>query len=277
MVYLGTLVTGVMDHSILDQCQTSTLLFVNGSSDQGNTSWTQPTGFGTNNFFFVEDSIVNGNASGNIYEGRTGDCWTAGRYVVRFNTITETSGPEQHATGHAGDDRGCRAQEVYGNIFQQGAGQSQPNYDMADIGSGPALIWGNTAPGVFKNVFAVDVTRKDNTTYSQTAPSGGWGYCGTAFTGTGSNWDQNSNSSTGYACIDQPGRGPGDLLTGIFPNKTNSARGGIGWPRQALEPMYFWNNNASITTGWGGTFWSDNTGGRLTSNVDYYPAASGSI
>jgi hypothetical protein len=276
MVVLGNQVTGVMDHSILDQCQTSTILFVNGTSnDQGNTSWTQATGFGTSNFFFIEDNLVNGTASGSIYEGRIGDCWTAGRYVVRFNTITTTSGPEQHATGHSGDDRGCRAQEVYGNLFQQGAGQSQPNYDMGDIGSGPALIWGNRAPNVFKNVFAVDVTRKDSTTYGQSSAPSGWGYCGTAFTATGSNWDQNSNTSTGYACIDQPGRGPGDLLTGLFPNKTNSVRGGIAWPRQALEPIYLWNNNASVASGWGGSFWSDSTGGRVTANVDYYAAVSG--
>jgi hypothetical protein len=98
---------------------------------------------------------------------------------------------------------------------------------------------------------------------------------GTAFTGTGSNWDQNSNGSTGYACLDQPGRGAGDLLTGVFPNKTNSVRGGIAWPRQALEPMYFWNNNASVSAGWGGNYWSDGTGGRVTPNLDYYPAASG--
>jgi hypothetical protein len=283
IITVGTRVIGVMDHSVLDQSQTSTVLFVNGSSDSGNTSWTEATGFGTDNFFFIEDNIVNGNATspGGIYEGRIGDCLTAGRYVVRFNTMTATSGPEQHATGHSGDDRGCRAQEVYQNKFQQGVGQSQPNYDMADMGSGPALIWGNTAPKVFKNVFVVNVTRKDNATYNQTAPPGGWGYCGKAFTGTGSNWDQNSSSSTGYACIDQPARGAGDLLSGVFPTKCNKTLNSAcniftgQWPRQALEPMYFWNNNASIVTGWGGTFFSDNTGGRIQANVDYYPAASG--
>ncbi len=292
IVVIGTGVIGVMDHSILDQSQTSTVLFVNGSGDAGNTSWSQPTGFGTNNFFFIEDNLVNGNAtSNNIFEGRTGDCWTAGRYVVRFNTITETSGPEQHATGHSGDDRGCRAQEVYGNLFRQGAGQptNGVNYDMADLGSGVAVIWGNSAVNVFKNVFVTDVTRKDNTTYSQTAPPGGWGYCGTAFNGSGSNWDQNSVTSTGYACIDQPGRGAGDLLSynpngsgnGSFPQKCNLTQNPgctifTGqWPRQALEPIYLWNNNASPAGGWGGAFWSDGSGGRLTTNVDYYSSASG--
>jgi hypothetical protein len=292
IIEIGTGVIGVMDHSILDQSQTSTVLFINGSSDAGNTTWTQATGFGTNNFFFIEDNLVNGNAtSTTIFEGRTGDCWTAGRYVVRFNTITETSGPEQHATGHSGDDRGCRAQEVYGNLFQQGAGQptNGVNYDMADLGSGAALVWGNSAVNVFKNVFLTDVTRKDNTTYAQTAPPGGWGYCGTAFNGSGSNWDQNSVTSTGYACIDQPGRGAGDLLSynsngsgsGSFPQKCNlTLNPGCTiftgqWPRQALEPIYLWNNNASPAGGWGGTFWSDGSGGRLTTNVDYYSAASG--
>ena len=293
MVTIGNQVTGVMDHSILDQSQTSTVLFVNGtSSTAGGTEWTQSAQFGSSNFFFLEDNLINGNASTpTVFEGRTGDCWTAGRYVVRFNTMTETSGPEQHATGHSGDDRGCRAQEVYGNLFHQGAGQptNGVNYDMADLGSGAALVWGNSAPGVFKNVFLTDVTRKDNTTYSQSAPPNGWGYCGTTFNGTGSAWDQNSNTSTGHACIDQPGRGAGDLLSynplgsgsGSFPQKCNLTQNPAcniftgQWPRQALEPIYLWNNNASPASGWGGAFWSDGSGGRLTSNVDYYSAASG--
>lgn len=198
---------------------------------------------------------------------------------------------EEHATGHSGDDRGCRAEEVYGNLYQFGSGQptNGVNYDMVDMGNGGALAWGNSAPGILKNVFLTDVTRKDNTTYAQSAPPAGWGYCGTDFNGTGSAWDQNSVTSTGYACLDQPGRGPGDLLSynsagpgsGSFPQKCNLTQNPgctifTGqWPRQPLEPMYFWNNNASPASGWGGAFFSDGSGGRLTSNVDYYPAASG--
>ena len=293
MVVFGNLITGVVDHSILDQCQTSTVLFVNGTGNTaGGTEWTIPAGFGTSNAVYIEDNIVNGNATtSTVFEGRIGDCWTGGHYVVRFNTMTETSGPEQHATGHSGDDRGCRWQEVYGNLYQQGAGQptNGVNYDMIDIGGGGTLAWGNSAANVFKNVFLMDVTRKDNTTYAQSAPPNGWGYCGTAFNGSGSAWDQNSNTSTGYACLDQPGRGAGDLLSynplgsgsGSFPQKCNLTQNpgctifGGQWPRQALEPMYFWNNNASPATGWGGSFLSDSTGGRATANVDYYPAASG--
>lgn len=38
-----------------------------------------------------------------------------------------------------------------------------------------------------------------------------------------------------YPCIDQVGRGQGDLLTGSTPTP-------VGWPNQALEPVYQWNN-----------------------------------
>ena len=44
--------------------------------------------------------------------------------------------------------------------------------------------------------------------------------------------------SNGYACIDQVGRGQGDLLSGDTPIP-------LGWPRQERSPVYVWRN-----TGW---------------------------
>lgn len=46
-------------------------------------------------------------------------------------------------------------------------------------------------------------------------------------------FDGNSDSS-GYPCLDQPGRGQGDLLVGDLPTGA--------WPNQALEPIYILNN-----------------------------------
>jgi hypothetical protein len=47
-------------------------------------------------------------------------------------------------------------------------------------------------------------------------------------------WDGNTDQY-GYPCIDQPGRGTGDLITGDYP--INGA-----WPNQALDPVYVWGN-----------------------------------
>jgi len=44
------------------------------------------------------------------------------------------------------------------------------------------------------------------------------------------------------AAIDQCGRGQGDLLSGDSPAKINAVTGTASWPRNALEPVYSWNN-----------------------------------
>ena len=84
-----------------------------------------------------------------------------------------------------------------------------------------------------------------------------------------------TDTAKGYPCLDQPGRGQGDLITGGFPNKVNSTTGTIYWPSQALEPIYIWNNTGGIVSGWGGNTYSNDSGGRVVANRDYYPSASG--
>jgi len=44
--------------------------------------------------------------------------------------------------------------------------------------------------------------------------------------------------------LDQPGRGKGDLLQG-HSQVGNANVGGVTWPRQALDPVYSWNNKRS--------------------------------
>ena len=274
VLWVGNGVYGVLDHSILDLYSTSAIYIYNGggSDGEGNATWTADTYFGGSNFFFIEDNQINGTPA--THDTRVVDCFTAGRVVIRFNNLAASCAAETHATGHAFDDRGCRAQEIYGNLSVSPQ-MTEPNYVLDDIGNGTALVWGNQANSVYKNIMHLNVTRKDNATYSQSPTPTGWGYCGTQFNGTGSNWDQNSDTATGYACIDQPGRGKGDLLTGSFPNKVNSTTGTIHWPNQALEPIYFWGNVASIVAGWGGSWYSNETGGRAASDRDYYAQASG--
>ena len=55
-------------------------------------------------------------------------------------------------------------------------------------------------------------------------------------------WDQNSDAA-GYAAMDQPGRGQGDLLADVIDPVPAQ------WPNQASEPVYIWNNtlNGAVT------------------------------
>src|ERR1700747_2910721 len=99
------------------------------------------------------------------------------------------------------------------------------------------------------------VNRPGINPYPQTGAPGGWGYCGTAQDGVSSPWDQNNPPSTGYRCLDAPGSGASDLLTGNFPNKVDSVTGTITWPHQAQEPIYEWMDSWVLPPQSGGFFW----------------------
>ena len=147
---------------------------------------------------------------------------------------------------------------------------SSPNFAFEYNNSGTALVWGNSFDQVYKNIFVLNAIRRNNGTYGQSATPNGWGYCGTEFNGTGSKWDGNTNSVSGYPCLDQPGRGQGDLLSGDFPNEINSRTGSISWPNQKLEPIYEWLNVGSVASGWGGGYMNNQAPSRIAANRDYY-------
>lgn len=281
---LNSSVFGVLDSSILNHHGTNAIYVLNGRTDTGdwmaNTEWSLPTALGGADFFFIEDNIINGTTGFTVYDSRVVDSWTGGRVVVRFNDVSQATVLETHATGHSSDDRGTRAQEAYGNKVTSTL-VLNPNFVMADVSNGTGVVWGNDATNggsnVYKNMFKFGVTRANNATYSQSATPNGWGYAGTDFNGTGSNWDGGTYNATdttyGYPAIDQPGRGQGQLITGSFSSKVNSVTGTIAWPNQALEPIYVWNNTGTIVAGWGGSYYSADI--RVQANRDYYPQASG--
>ena len=282
MVRFGGGVFGVMDQCILDFKGVNALYFYNGRQGRGdwmgNLEWSLPTDFGGTNYFYIENNIINGDVWGGSYSTRVFDGFTAAKVVVRFNDISQAVLGETHSTGHAPDDRGLRSQEIYCNKVTSSL-RCDPNYAAIDMGSGTALVWGNHWNQVYKNIYLFKLTRKNNTTYAQAPTPEGWGYAGTQFNGTGSMWDggtaQGTDAKLGYPCLDQPGRGPGQLLSGALPKKINVTTGTVFWPNQALEPIYIWNNKGDIVNGWGGAVYNNDTGGRVLPNRDYYPSASG--
>jgi len=262
----GGCTAGVVDHIIWDASSGSVNNAIQDYNDGGcfgdsaglgHGSWANPTNFGTAaNYLYAENNVFN--------NGSSNDCLEGGKFVSRFNTYNE-SGPsptiQTHPTGSDGGFRGCRAQEDYENTM------TAKGYLNANIwiNSGTALVWGNTAPSSsigggtgYKNFIELLSTRQNNNTYPQTATPNGWGYCGTAFNGTGSNWDQNSNTSSGYRCLDQAGLGQGQLLSGGFTsdgsgtnNMKNTVTGctsgsACAWPNEALEPIYEWMDSYSL-------------------------------
>jgi hypothetical protein len=266
---------GVVDHNIFDL---GGLGWIHIQGDgTGDSAWAAPAGFGGPDFIFLEDNDFNGDEVPNLpgrYFATVSDCNAGGRFVVRYNRIVSASVGQTHPTGGAGRGRGCRAHELYGNVVTPAASfdprADEPPYAFSFMTSGAMLVWGNSASGVYKNFISLNVVRKSNSPYPQTATPNGWGYCGTSFSGIGSSWDGNTSSTTGYPCLDQPGRGQGQLLSGQFPNAVNTATGTIAWPNQVLEPIREWLNTATIVPGWGGSHLTNGAPGLLSANVDYY-------
>jgi hypothetical protein len=258
---------GVADHNFYDAPTGSVTNDVaiyngaawNGLSDSGgfgNASWAIGDNFGSSQFFFFEDSLFN--------NGWVGDCSVGGRFVIRYSTATRANGMEIH--GISGSPyRGCRSGEMYHNMFNN---VSLFGGGITELNSGAYLVWGNTVQN-YEQVASLAILRQNNATYSETAPPSGWGYCGSAQSGSTSVWDGNVTSS-GYPCIDSPGRGAGDLITGsAFPNIVASATNSQTWPHQVLDPIYVWGNNYTAPGTQYDAIVGDKTG-MLVHNRDYY-------
>jgi len=174
------------------------------------------------------------------------DCELGGVYVARFNTFNVTAqneniGIQSHALGSQQRGRGCRAWEVYGNVIGGGGGSITYSAEFQTAGTG--IIWGNNVSNTSHDI-AFNSDRENNGTYPQSNPPNGWGYCGTAQTGSLSAWDGNTNS-TGYPCMDNIGRGQGDLLSGYWPNVQNTTKAGVytgAWPHEISQPVYIAGN-----------------------------------
>jgi hypothetical protein len=185
--------TGVVDHCIMSHAGNSSLyIYRSGSSLVGDETWAADTGFGTSDFLYLEDNIINGGSASLVFgdiPSRVWDMTGGGKAVCRFNTLYFCSGGEIHATGHAGNDRGGRAAETYGNLYALAANESITERNaraMADTQGGTSLVWGNTAEtGAIQSLITLNTVRKNSITYPQSPNPTGWGYAGPVPVATG--------------------------------------------------------------------------------------------
>lgn len=201
-----------------------------GSS--GDPSWAEPSGIGGPNFVVLEDCDFT-SRGGSICDNGAG-----GRIVVRYCVCNHLN---THGTGGANRNRGIRAFEFYKNLLINSDPDAVKDNAVMICG-GTGVVWGNTCQGLYKTCVRMKIHRNNDDTYTQKPTPDGWGYAGTNFNGTGSYWDGNDDQATGYPMLDMPGRGQGDLLSGKFPDVTNSDRGEPCYPEQQLEAIYIWDN-----------------------------------
>lgn len=264
---------GLMDHTrwvMVDGTSDNAVRPNGAGASQGDPYWNQATANGTaGGWFYIEDST--------FVNGIVNDVVKGGKQVFRKNTI-HNSAFQTHPVGSQGRARGGRALEIYQNDIDgapctSGGGTC---FNAHFHSAGTLEMWSNNAFSSWQHFITFHSMRRKNKlapggTYTQDPWPTGWGQCGTVESGTGnaqasSPMDQNSDIPSGYACLDDPGRGIGDLLTGSFPGVTNSTLGAAVWPRQALEPIHLLNNT------WSGplSYQSVNDTPSLTNNVDFY-------
>jgi hypothetical protein len=337
---------GVIDHCIFNQTDfVAAIFFENGGDQYGDLSWTQPTGFGTSDFMFVEDCYFAAN-NPSVQNAGGLDCYKGGKYVVRYSTFSNAK-PNTHGTDSPGRLRSSRAIEIYNNVLNWAPGNAPTG---GQLRGGCALIHDNAYTN-YQSGMGLRVYREFGTfAFPAADGTSGWDQNSDAsgnavaagqpgylfFTGThngasgaavlsdskanfpnlsgyvirnmGDNhkfkWNSYVASNTATTvtlnptsngnpinnaaytwnsgdvyeirkvliALDQPGRGVGDLIAGDAPNMKISGgpnSGRVAWPRQALEPVYGWNNtnNGSGNMHIGIGSYGEPT---LTAGVDFY-------
>lgn len=225
-------VLGVVDHVTFDLNNWKYGIYVHlenwkGIGDFGDSAWADDHYIGTDKAVFIEDSTFAGSGNQIAIDG-----WSGSRVVFRRNKLTNAAW-ENHGTETGGRWRSQRTFEVYDNTFTW---TNMSWASMIGIRGGTGVVFNNTGTysgSAYTNVMA-DLTALRHSDPSRIYDP--WRLC------NGSNvWDGNSQSS-GYPCLDQPGRGKGKLLANFSPTP-------VGYPQQALEPVYGWNNtlNGSLS------------------------------
>jgi hypothetical protein len=138
---------GVADHLVMDGFAGDQLgqnLAENGRSPYGDQAWTQSMGFGSGNFFFMEDCYLD-NAAGTNTVPAGWDSATGGKYVIRYCRLFNIE-LLNHGTESSGRNRGGRGYELYNNVYNWSYGTT-----MDGIRSGTLIAHDNIFTGVKPN------------------------------------------------------------------------------------------------------------------------------
>ena len=268
-------VTGVVDHNNFESpsgALNTPLGMLNGQTwgsdteGHGDGSWTDTDHWGSSQFLFIEDNRFH---NGDIGDGNSG----AARYVFRHNTVTidALTGLQGMMFNHgltSARGRSTRAMEVYQNTFTQ-PGAPGVNSPTWAVNGGTLLYWGNSITQ-YRYAVTIDYTRKDNGTYPYGTPPSGWGNC----TGTsGTVWD----GPGGYPCMDGPGRGAGDRVSGYpISSAVNTRTGTQASVQQALSPIYLWGNTFTAASGYSPPALVSTGTSMIRANREYYSSVGAS-
>ena len=222
-------VRGVADHNVIEQGHTQTFGVYNGGSPNetfGNTAWSQPTAWGSPDFFYVEDNYIK--KTGKVTGVCDGDAGM--KLVLRHNHLYNL-----HIANHGteGVARGGRALEIYNNDFHN----TDTENTVGAVRSGGVLFYNNTYSGnAIIGGLSLAVYRTKNTWPNQqfTGWEGASGRCP---------WDANDTEGNGtymegHAPFQYfPASGSATAGTGTTPTKIVDS-GNPGWATDKWKTLY---------------------------------------
>jgi hypothetical protein len=229
--------TGVVDSNTFNINAGSQIVYVKGPDVSTNTAYQTPVDYGSANWVFIEGNTVTSlNSSGiEMFENQN-----AGKFVVRWNTITEAPGTqmttlfEQHNTNCWGSVEGKCSDGISG-----GKAQIVNNNKINFTSSGwHRFLYWRTGTGLFyNNVFDYSGGSDAATTYAELANYRAYSGC--------------IDGST-PANIPSPSLGAGTITRCSATSYTSGSLRGEGYPsihgvgtgpwKGTPEPVYFWNN-----------------------------------
>jgi hypothetical protein len=235
---LATDCFGVIDHCLFRSYNGGVMVRHDswGGHQYGDGSWADAPFLGTTKALYVEDcDFLNHGQIGAI------DAVGGAHYVFRYNKVVGDI-LVCHGTDSTGRTRGTRAVEIYRNDMTGGPGYAE----MFEMRSGTGVVFENTVRSYSGIANLKEFRSPESGVAFSWEP---WGVAKGA-----SPYDGNTDRS-GYPCIDQCGRGKGDLLSQAMPTPAV-------WPHQAVEPVYAWGNTLNGGVGTIGSSYSAIKSGR---------------
>ena len=239
---------GLIDNNLI----ISGKILVFGGSNHGTQSagWYNDLNLGTNEAVYIEDNTFSKDST---YQSNCTDSGRSGKYVFRFNTVTNTYVMAHGVRQDTANYRGTRKWEIYNNVFTTTGTRWAANY----LRAGTGMVFNNSyieSGGTWSNNILFDIERA---TSEDVAINDSWaGRC------DGDNTIDGNDDAYGYACRDQIGRS--------IDASWWEVQATVPAPDQTEVPVYIWGNDDGASVANATVVSTAPNPSLIVANRDYY-------